>query len=116
MSHENKGLFPWADNNDAHALIKKKDSSENKYNKVLICPSSPQQWPTHFSKCPQTIPKRPSCMQSFIDVQNSCKRALPTNIYSYKYSPLLYNNQSKTLDWLDLNFYQILSLYKRIIL
>ena len=56
--------------------------------------------------------RNPDPMDSFINIHHECKKALPNQIMEYKHSILLYkiyNLQTPKLDWIDLNFNQLLS-------
>ena len=51
-------------------------------------------------------------MESFVNVQKSCERALPTQLLEYKHAIVLlnvYNTQIPKDDWVNLNFNQILT-------
>ena len=56
--------------------------------------------------------KHPDRMESFVNIHQNCKRALPNQMIEYKHLILLhklYNEKSPVTDWLELNFNQVLT-------
>ena len=56
--------------------------------------------------------RNPDPMESYINVHNNCKRALPNQMMEYKHSILLhkiFNNQQPVMDWIELTFNQALT-------
>ena len=64
------------------------------------------------SKALKLSQRTPDSYESFVNVHQSCKRALPNQLIKYKHSILLhkmYNSYCPEADWIDLNFDQILT-------
>ena len=56
--------------------------------------------------------RQPDPMESYIDIHVSCKRSLPSQLMTFKHAILLhklYNEKFPGVDWIELNFNQILT-------